>query len=173
MQDIPSTVKYIIIWLLVGTGVTLGFMAFQRHEARANVVNTVGERGITITRARDGHYYLPGRIGTETVMFMVDTGATRTAIPENIAKDANLNRGESAKFNTANGIADGYFSQTTVVLEGLATAENWRVAVMPGFNDNPLLGMDLLKRFELKQSGNTLRISPAKIVSEREQSNVN
>jgi aspartyl protease family protein len=62
---------------------------------------------------------------------------------------------------TANGPATGQIIQVDLVLDGGVQVERMRVAVLPGLNGPPLLGMDVLGRLRWQQDAGVLRIRAA------------
>ena len=93
-----------------------------------------GVREVVLQRNRFGHYVTSGRINDEPVVFMLDTGATGVAIPENIARRLKLERGRAFRTQTANGVAVSYATRL----------------------DEILLGMSFLKHIEFTQRGDQL-----------------
>jgi aspartyl protease family protein len=93
------------------------------------------------------------------VDFVVDTGATSTALPLALAKRAGLVGEGSMRSDTAGGSVEGRFARADVVLDGGVRAERLRVVVLPQLSV-PLLGMDMLSKMRFSQHGGTLRIEP-------------
>ena len=84
MNDIPHWLKHLTVWLLLGLAVFLGVQAFQARQAATNFVIDGGT--VELRRGADGHYHWPGRVNGRAVDFLVDTGATGTAIPAALAR---------------------------------------------------------------------------------------
>ena len=88
MNELPGWLKHGTVWLLLALGV---FMAVQAWQARERATQFVAQgRTVEIRRAPDGHYHWPGRINGREVEFLVDTGATGTAIPQALARELGL-----------------------------------------------------------------------------------
>ena len=79
MGDLPRSLKIATVWLLVGLLVFLGVQTLLAERQRS--LFTAGPEAIEIRRGPDGHYHWPGRLGDLEVDFLVDTGATSTALP--------------------------------------------------------------------------------------------
>ena len=62
--------------------------AWQAEQGRARFSARGGV--IELKRGADGHFYWPGRLNGMAVDFLVDTGATRTALPQALAERAGL-----------------------------------------------------------------------------------
>ncbi len=114
---------------------------------------------LVLQRNRMGHYVADGRINSQPVTFMLDTGATDVAIPEAIARRLNLRRGPAATYQTANGDAQVYLTRLNEISLGDIKLSNIRATINPGYtSDEILLGMSFLKHLEFSQRGNTLTL---------------
>jgi aspartyl protease family protein len=161
-----TTLKYITVWLLLIGGVTIPVLLYIQHRTESRVQVLAGDsNGVMIERTAS-HYYLQGKLSngaaTKTALFMVDTGASTVLISGPIARDLGIKKGQSALFMTAAGETQGYFSEVDIELPGLGKMVNHRVAVIENADDVVLLGMDILKRYDLIQSDRTLTIKPRK-----------
>lgn len=151
----PRTLKVVTVWLLLGTVLFLAVQALlaQRQKARFTADGT----SITLQRAADGHFHWPGRVDGRSIDFLVDTGATRTALPGRLAQQLGLPKGRTLQSSTAGGTVTGYESRIDLVLEGGVAVQQLRVTVLPDL-EAPLLGMDVLGRLRFTQDGGRLRI---------------
>ncbi len=154
MTELPGWLKHTTVWLLLAAGVFLGVQAWQR-EAAASRISISGEV-VEIQRSADGHYHWPGQIAGQQVDFLVDTGATGTAIPAAMARELGLTVVGQVSSNTAGGVVQGTVVVGDVQLQGGLRAERLRMTALPGL-DKPLLGMDVLGRLRWQQQGGTLR----------------
>lgn len=159
MGEFPRALKLTTIWLLIGGSVFLAVQAWQSHEQRSRVSVAAGG-AIEIRRGADGHYHWSGRIEGRAVDFLVDTGATTTAIPQRLAQSlglATLGRVESA---TANGSSVGTVHRANIALDGGVVVEGLRVVALPSLGA-PLLGMNVMSRLRWRQQGDRLIIEAA------------
>ncbi|CAM3787937.1 TIGR02281 family clan AA aspartic protease [Roseateles saccharophilus] len=159
-QELPHTFKLLTIWLLVGLVglvVFLGFKAWERERV-ASRFQLAGET-VVLTRADDGHFHWPGRVGDVEVDFLVDTGATATALPQSLAERAGLKPLGAVRTQTAAGAVQGFVARADVSLDGGVRAERLTVTVLPTLGA-PLLGMDVLGRLHFTQKPGELRIEP-------------
>lgn len=156
-QDIPSGLKHLIVWLLIGTAVFLGVQAWQAQARKPRIALVGGQ--IELQRGPDGHFHWPGRVNGVAVDFLVDTGATRTALPRALAERAGLVPEGRVRGVTAGGEVEGYVARAELQLQGGVHAERLPVMVLPDLQ-GPLLGMDLLSkvRFTFDRNGGVLRI---------------
>ena len=155
MNEMPRTLKVVTVWLLLGTVLFLAVQALlaQRGKARFSADGA----SITLQRAADGHFHWPGRVDGRNIDFLVDTGATRTALPGRLAQQLGLPKGRALQSSTAGGTVTGYESRVDLVLEGGVAVQQLRVTVLPDLAA-PLLGMDVLGRLRFTQEGGRLRI---------------
>ena len=158
MTEFPRTLKIATVWLLLGVLLFLGLQAWQTQQRR--MLFSPGSDGtIEIRRSAEGHYHWPGRVNGVAVEFLVDTGATSTALPQALAEQAGLKAERSISTSTAGGVVRGAVAQADIDLDGGVRAQRLRVTVLPGLA-SPLLGMDVLSRLHLIQSDGVLRLRP-------------
>jgi aspartyl protease family protein len=153
MADFPRWLKPVTAWLLLGTVLFLGIQAWQAQERRTRF--TVDGTAIEIRRSPDGHFHWPGRVNGRTVDFLVDTGATRTALPPQLADG--LPRLGRVGAQTAGGVVEAEVVRIELQLDGGVTAEQLPVMVLPDLK-TPLLGMDVLGRLRFSQEPGVLRV---------------
>jgi len=158
MNEFPRGLKITTVWLLIGIVMFLGFQALESRKHRSQFSASGGV--IEIRRAGDGHYHWPGSVNGVDVDFVIDTGATTTALPRAVAKRAGLQAEGAIVSSTAGGEAHGHVSRADVALEGGVQVHRLRVTVLPSL-ESPLLGMDVLSRLRWSQHGGVLRIEPA------------
>jgi aspartyl protease family protein len=159
VQDLPRSFKLVTVWLLLGLLVFLGVQAWQ-HRAAQTRFSTAGD-SIEIRRGPDGHYHWPGRINGREVDFLIDTGATGTAISAALADELGLASLGTVRSATAGGVVTGQVVSADIVLQGGVRADRLRVVALPGLGDRPLLGMDVLGRLRWSQEAGVLRIERA------------
>ncbi len=155
-QELPHTFKLVTVWLLAGVLVFLGIQWWQHREQQTRF-QADGDV-IDIRRGPDGHYHWPGTINGRAVDFLVDTGATGTAIPARLATELGLRLQGHVRSSTAGGVVDARLVRADLALQGGVVAEGLRVVALPGLSDNPLLGMDVLGRLRWSQGDGVLRI---------------
>jgi aspartyl protease family protein len=155
-RELPRTVKVTTVWLLLGLAVFLGVQWWQAREHQTRFFAEGGV--IEIRRSPDGHYHWPGRVNGRDVDFLVDTGATGTAISAALARDLGLESLGPVQSNTAAGVTTGELVRADVVLDGGVQVRALRVVALPGLGAHPLLGMDVLARLRWQQAEGRLRI---------------
>jgi len=155
-KELPQNFKVVTVWLLLGVAVFLGVQWWQHREAQARF-QFAGEV-IEIRRGSDGHYHWPGRINGREVDFLIDTGATGTAISAALADELRLESIDTVQSHTAAGVVTGQVVRADVALRGGVSATRLRVTALPGLGERPLLGMDVLGRLRWQQHDGVLRI---------------
>ena len=155
MNDLPGWLKPTTVWLLLGLMLFLGVQAWQAQQRATRF--TVDGQTLEIRRGDDGHYHWPGRIGNRELDFLVDTGATGTAIPAALARELGLQAIGSMQSSTAGGVVNGQFVVGDLHLQGGVRAERLRMAALPNLSA-PLLGMDVLGKLRWQQDGGVLKI---------------
>lgn len=158
MSELPRTLKLATVWLLIGLTLFLGFSWWQAQQRQSRV--TLDGGAIEIRRSDDGHYHWRGRIGGREVDFLVDTGATATALPQRLAEQLQLEPESRVRSSTAGGVVQGYLARVDIELEGGVHARRLQVTVLPAL-ERPLLGMDILSKMRFSQQSGVLRIEPA------------
>jgi aspartyl protease family protein len=103
---------------------------------------------------------LPLQINEQEIVFMIDTGATRSAISRELAQKLRIEEELRQTFNTANGIVQGALGKATLVIpHGLDMQfENLRIAILPNLSGEPLLGMDVLGQLRVTQNAGILKL---------------
>ncbi len=154
MQELPGWLKHTTVWLLLAAGLFLGVQAWQHQAAKPRIEVAGGV--VEIRRSADGHYHWPGSVGGQPVDFLVDTGATGTAIPAALARRLNLPVVGRVRSNTAGGVVDADLVQGDLLLQVGLRAERLRMSALPDLQA-PLLGMDVLGKLHWQQQQGVLR----------------
>ncbi len=108
-------------------------------------------QALRIPVAQDGHYWVQGRINGTTARFLIDSGATVTALSEQTARTAGLNfdMGEpGVVLNTANGKIEARRSSISTLAVGPINASDLPVLVSPAFGEVNVIGMNFLSRLK-------------------------
>jgi aspartyl protease family protein len=124
------------------------------------IVSASGQPEVTLLRNRYGHYVASGEINDQSVVFLLDTGATLVAIPEHIASRLGLKKGASFLSETANGSSVSYRTNIDKLALGDIVMTNVPASISSGMEfDEILLGMSFLKHLKMNQQGKTLTLS--------------
>lgn len=158
-----------LIWfvlLLVAMGLIFNTMLADINNPNQKLevsFNQNGGREIVLERNKYGHYVATGQINGQSVEFFLDTGATLVAIPEHIADELNLKKGQRFLSQTANGNSTSYETTIAELTLGDIVMKNVPASISSGMEfDEILLGMSFLKHLHMVQQGKTLTISVPK-----------
>jgi aspartyl protease family protein len=116
----------------------------------------------TLVADTAGHFAADGKVNGQPIRFMVDTGATVTAIPAADARRLGIDvaQGQIVLLRTANGTARGRQVNLDVVSVGGVTLYGVEAVVMEGDGlTMPLLGMSFLNRMDMKREGSVLTLT--------------
>ncbi len=159
--ELSRTFKLTTLWLVLGALVFVAVQAVLAERERTRFSVEAQSGVIELRRSADGHFHWPGSVNGIAVDFLVDTGASTTALPQRLAQRAGLPDEGRLQASTAGGSVVGMRSRADVALQGGVRAERLRVAVLPQL-DAPLLGMDVLSRMRFSQGDGVLRFEPAR-----------
>ncbi len=91
------------------------------------------------------------------VDFLVDTGATRSALPASLARELDLPVEGRVQSQTAGGMVEGQVVRADLALRGGVRVDRMRIVALPAL-EAPLLGMDVLGKLQWRQSDGVLLI---------------
>lgn len=153
-------------WTAVGIWLFIGLFVYALLSGLAAegplIVDAAVERdgALEIPRARDGHYYLKGRIDGHPVTFLIDTGASTVAISSALADEIGLTRCQPTRAHTANGQVMGCLANARELGFGGYRIERPALHILPELRGPALLGMNVLERFRVEQHNGVMRIAP-------------
>ncbi len=104
-----------------------------------------------IPLAPDGHYWLVARVNGEPVEFMIDTGATLTAVSSQVAERVGMEPragGLPVQLSTANGTASAYVATMDDLRFGNVAARGIDAIIAPNLGDTSVIGMNVLSRLK-------------------------
>lgn len=117
-----------------------------------------------IRMAPDGHFWIRASVNGVSRRFLVDTGATVTAIASDTASEAAIEPQElrqSVVLKTANGTTAAQLATVRELRVGNAVARNLDAVIVPGIGDMNVLGMNFLSRLKSwRVEGRTLILVP-------------
>ena len=117
-----------------------------------------------IPMSQDGHFWLTATINGEPRRFLVDTGATLTAISPDTAVAAHVPAKvlpERINMRTANGSIQAELVTIAELRLGNVVARDLDAVVAPGLGDANVIGMNLLSRLaSWRVEGRTLILVP-------------
>ena len=107
---------------------------------------SISGQTVTLTR-RDGHFWAQVKINGKDVDFMVDSGATQTAVSSDVAKEVGIDvveNGFPVVLSTANGRITAKRGVAQRLELGLIRLVDHKVTVSDNLGDTNLLGMNFL-----------------------------
>ncbi len=117
-----------------------------------------------VRRARDGHYWLRAEINGHPANFLVDTGATLTAISSETAAAAGLETREAGlpvRMQTANGAVAAELTTIDELRFGNVVARGLDAVIAPGLGPTNVIGMNFLSRLaSVRLEGETMILVP-------------
>ncbi len=123
---------------------------------------TGGETRIAMNR--DGHFWLQASVNGTPRRFLVDTGATLTALSEDTASAAQVSAQSlqrSVMMRTANGTVEAELARIDELRFGNVVARDLDAVIAPGLGDTNVIGMNLLSRLaSWRVEGKTLVLVP-------------
>lgn len=164
-----SVLRMALLWVAIFAGL-LGLFTFAQgqgwltgrwaqdggvaspDDAPANLPSARAEgQALRIPVAPDGHYWVEATINGTPARFLIDSGATVTALSENTARIAGLNYDVGAPgviMTTANGKVEARRSSIATLAIGPISASDLPVVVSPAFGEVNVIGMNMLSRLK-------------------------
>lgn len=152
-----------IAWIALFGGLYMAFQSFEpeiaawqqaRRGGEISVVNgtdAASSREVEIPMARDGHFWVNADVGGQQVRFLIDSGASVTAVSESTARQIGLRpdpMGRMMIVQTGNGPVTARRSVIEQLQIGTIRASNLPVIVSERFSNVNVLGMNFLSKLE-------------------------
>jgi aspartyl protease family protein len=156
-MSLRGTLGMILAWAAI-FAVVLGLFSFRREiglvmgrmltELTGAPRQSVSGGAIRVAASQDGHYWLDGTVDGKPARFLIDSGATVTALSESTAAAAGLDidRQRIAFVDTANGQATASHATVRELRVGAIHASDLPVLVSPAFGEVNVLGMNFLSQ---------------------------
>lgn len=113
---------------------------------------------LVIGQGNNGHYFVDGAVNDHFLNFVIDTGASTVTLPQSIATSAGLRCVAQVTMRTGNGNTRACTTLIQKFRFGNFTLREVEAVIAPNL-DQPLLGMNVLKRFRVEQDGGQMRLS--------------
>lgn len=121
-------------------------------------------RETRVPLAPDGHFWLRARVNGMPANFLVDTGATLTAVSAETAEQLGLeprDAGIPIRMQTANGAVAAQLTTIDELRFGNVAAHGLDAIIAPGLGPTNVIGMNLLSRLaSWRVEGNTMILVP-------------
>jgi len=166
-NDTRRTGRFMLILAWVG-GLAMLTLLFQdalesRFNPNAKPLAQLAQDGrheVVLERNARGHYVAGGSINGRPVTFLLDTGATDVAVPEDLADRLGLERSGGGITQTANGVVAVWRTTLDRVRLGSIELSAVSASIVPTMaaGDPVLLGMSFLRQVEFVQSDGQLTL---------------
>lgn len=154
----PQKTSYVVLDGAVYKGEQLPLAASHPSFAEPALMSRDG--WYSIRRSKDGHFNVLAFLNGFPVVFLVDTGATKSAVSMTIARNAGIKAGVAGQSQTANGMGSIALSSGNQLNVGPFAFSG--VEILVTLNQAgpsiALLGMDVLKQFQILQTQDTLML---------------
>ena len=112
---------------------------------------------LIIAQSNNGHYFVDGSINNQTLNFLIDTGASVVSVPLRLANSAGLLCHQQASMRTGNGTSNACITIIQKLKFGNFIFKDVEAIIAPNL-EQPLLGMNVLKRFRVEQDNGSMRL---------------
>jgi aspartyl protease family protein len=165
LMRMTSTLALMGILVLVVLQLSRMDTRFDLAVPEIGLPEQVVEGGETrVRRAPDGHYWLRAEINGHPANFLVDTGATLTAVSSETAAAAGLEEREAGlpvRMQTANGSVAAELTTIDELRFGNVVARGLDAVIAPGLGPTNVIGMNFLSRLaSLRMEGETMILVP-------------
>lgn len=151
-------VRNILAWVAIFALFIIGF-SYQREilavwsrvsgeMSGASEQMVVGD-SLRIRQSADGHFWVEAKVNTLPVRFLIDSGATTTAMTLRTAEQAGIKISESpfpVVLVTANGSVEAQRGTIQALQVGPMVAKDLPVVVAEEFGDSNVIGMNFLSK---------------------------
>lgn len=114
---------------------------------------------LVLRQQGNGHYMVNGAVNGKPLNLIVDTGASAISLPRDFAYMANMSCSEQIKVQTANGSSSACMGIVSKLRIGPYMLRDVEAFIAPNLNQ-PLLGMNVLRRFRIEQDNGEMRLTP-------------
>lgn len=160
-----------LAWLAIFAIVFVLFLFREEGQAVWNraTADIAGSRGtisgsaLRVPMRDDGHFWVRGTVNGQEVEFLIDSGATTTALSVDVAKSAGveIDTAFPVNINTANGSVQAQTARISALNVGPIRQNNARAVVSAAFGDTNVLGMSFLSSLKSwRVEGRTLLLQP-------------
>lgn len=148
-----------LIWVVIFAIVLVMFSYRQelgkvgqhvRNDVLGPAPSEVSGGALRVSLSPDGHFWVNGTVNGVQTRFLVDSGATITALSDDVARSAGLiiEDGPGVVMQTANGSVQARRSSITNLMVGPIDSSDLPVVVSNSFNGINVLGMNFLSRLK-------------------------
>ena len=135
-------------------------------RAKADILGqhaTVSGKTLRIPMSDDGHFWVDAQVNGKRVEFLIDSGATTTALSSRVAQETGVEPDSPIPvvLDTANGSVDAQTAQIARLSVGSIVQTNARAVISPSLGETNMLGMSFLSSLKSwRVEGRTLILEP-------------
>ncbi|MGE4411371.1 MAG: TIGR02281 family clan AA aspartic protease [Sphingobium sp.] len=158
--SLRSSLAMVLGWIAIFF-IVLALFTYRQHFV--DIARDVGQEltgaarqradgdNLHISMGPDGHFWVDGEINGTSARFLIDSGATITALSDDVARNAGLNvddDGPGMAMQTANGTVLARRSMIAGLAIGPIHTADLPIVVSDRFNGVNVLGMNFLSRLK-------------------------
>lgn len=137
----------------------------MKSEVTGEAQQRVEGTSLHIAKSLDGHFWVEAQVNGHSMRFLIDSGASITALSEASAMSAGLNIDQSGfpmLLTTANGTIEARRSNIATLQIGPLRASDLPIVVSPAFGEVNVLGMNFLSKLKSwRVEGDEMILEPA------------
>lgn len=158
--SLRGAIGMVVTWIMI-FGAALVLFSYRsefgqvaqrvQSEVTGSTMQQVQGQTLRLKLAADGHYWANGAINGTEVRFLVDSGATITAVSNDTAQRAGLNVDRfmpGVIIQTGNGPVKAQRSNVATLSLGPIQTSDLPVVIASSFGDMNVLGMNFLSRLK-------------------------
>lgn len=163
------------LWWIAIFVIALGIFSYRselggvadrvKSEVTGEAQQRVEGSALRVAKALDGHFWVEGQVNGHSMRFLIDSGASITALSETSAMAAGLNIDQSGfpmVLTTANGTIEARRSNIATLQIGPLRASDLPIVVSSAFGDINVLGMNFLSKLKSwRVEGDEMILEPA------------
>ena len=156
--DVGQTIRMTLAWSAIFAAAFVLFLFRDEgravwERARADIVGsrgTVSGATLRLPMRDDGHFWAAGTVNGRAVEFLIDSGATTTALSEVFAIEAGveIDRNFAIPINTSNGPVTASRARIRDLTVGTIRQVDAGIVVSKAFGDTNVLGMNFLSKLK-------------------------
>ena len=169
--DAGQTIKMALAWSAIFAAAFVLFLFRDEgraiwDRARADIAGsrgTVNGETLRLPMRDDSHFWVTGTVNGRTFEFLIDSGATMTALGRDlaVAADVEIDDNFPISIDTANGAVTASRARVRDLTIGSIRQENAAVVVSKAFGEPNVLGMNFLSKLKSwRVEGRTLILEP-------------
>lgn len=143
------------------------FKAVWRHvvaDISGTANQTASGKTVQLKRRDDGHFWVRAKVNGHNVDFMIDSGATVTALSTDLAREVNVDiddNGYPVAIETANGVVMAKRGSISKLQIETIQMDDLPITVSDNLGETNLLGMNFLDRLSNWQvKGDVMTLQP-------------